>query len=87
MTTPTSPEARASRAESSDAPAAGIGFEVDPAVLTFIWLIGCRHGQGRPINPSSADMVETPSRMFIIQRVALVDQHHAVPCPSSVLGV
>jgi hypothetical protein len=55
------------------------GFEVNPALFTLIRAIWLWDTQGSTINSSATDVIEAPSRMFIIQRITLVKQHHGIP--------
>jgi len=51
-------------------------FEIDSALSAFVWAIWFWNIQGSAIDLPSADVVEAPSRMFIVQGITLVQQYH-----------
>lgn len=53
-------------------------FEIDSALSAFVWAIRFWNIQGSTIDLPSADVIEASSRMFIVQRITLVHQHHSL---------
>ena len=62
------------------------GFEVNPTLWALVGPIWFWNIQGSLINAPPADMVKSPARMFVVQWIAFVHQHHRIPIPSFFCG-
>jgi len=52
------------------------GFEINSALSALIGMIWFWDIQGSALDAPSTNVVEAPARMFVIQRIVLVQENH-----------